>query len=187
MALISYGTKLQPRSQGLSSLPVLSFLNDNGGREERPWERGWQNFWYKHLPLLYRLRWNPGCCVHLPVNSTAVLNKQHDQIPIFHIQWLPQNQLAAVIKSHNLICQPTYRPILGRHIGRLSVGISAKSVDRYSFDRGHYYTWSNLRPALTVAHTSHGWDKKKRQTEQKVKSSFTFDFLGFIFSGCHVG
>ena len=31
----------QPRSQGLSSLPPLSFLNDNGGREERPWERGW--------------------------------------------------------------------------------------------------------------------------------------------------
>ena len=30
---------LQPRSQGLSSLPPLS-LNDNGGREERPWERG---------------------------------------------------------------------------------------------------------------------------------------------------
>jgi len=30
----------QPRSQGLSSLPPLSFLNDNGGREERPWERG---------------------------------------------------------------------------------------------------------------------------------------------------
>ena len=32
---------VQPRSQGLSSLPPLSsFLNDNGGREERPWERG---------------------------------------------------------------------------------------------------------------------------------------------------
>ena len=30
----------QPRSQGLSSLPPLSFLNDNGGREETPWERG---------------------------------------------------------------------------------------------------------------------------------------------------
>ena len=39
--------KLQPRSQGLSSLPPLSlrklFLNDNGGREERPWERGCKN------------------------------------------------------------------------------------------------------------------------------------------------
>ena len=34
---------VQPRSQGLSSLPPLSFVveNDNGGREERPWERGW--------------------------------------------------------------------------------------------------------------------------------------------------
>ena len=32
----------QPRSQGLSSLPPLSLRedNDNGGREERPWERG---------------------------------------------------------------------------------------------------------------------------------------------------
>ena len=36
--------KLQPRSQGLSSLrPLTLFLNDNGGREERPWERGWRN------------------------------------------------------------------------------------------------------------------------------------------------
>ena len=32
----------QPRSQGLSSLSPLSFLNDNGGREERPCERGWK-------------------------------------------------------------------------------------------------------------------------------------------------
>ena len=31
----------QPRSQGLSSLPPLSLTKDNGGREERPWERGW--------------------------------------------------------------------------------------------------------------------------------------------------
>ena len=30
----------QPRSQGLSSLPPLSLRKDNGGREERPWERG---------------------------------------------------------------------------------------------------------------------------------------------------
>ena len=31
----------QPRSQGLSSLPPLSLtLNDNGGREDRPCERG---------------------------------------------------------------------------------------------------------------------------------------------------
>ena len=33
----------QPRSQGLSSLPPLSLRNDNGGREERPWERGCNN------------------------------------------------------------------------------------------------------------------------------------------------
>ena len=33
----------QPRSQGLSSLPPLSLRkdNDNGGREQRLWERGW--------------------------------------------------------------------------------------------------------------------------------------------------
>ena len=31
----------QPRSQGLSSPPSLSFPNDNGGREERPWECVW--------------------------------------------------------------------------------------------------------------------------------------------------
>ena len=37
---ISIDQFLQPRSQGLSSLPPLSFLNDNGGREKRPWERG---------------------------------------------------------------------------------------------------------------------------------------------------
>ena len=31
---------MQPRSQGLSSLPPLSLRKDNGSREERPWERG---------------------------------------------------------------------------------------------------------------------------------------------------
>ena len=40
------------------------------------------------------------------------------------------------------ICRPTYRPILGRHIGRLLVDISAESADRYSVDRGLYYTCS---------------------------------------------
>ena len=33
--------RFQARSQGLSSLPPLSSRRDNGGREERPWERGW--------------------------------------------------------------------------------------------------------------------------------------------------
>ena len=39
IALNTHKTE-QPRSQGLSYLPPLSLLNDNGGREERPWERG---------------------------------------------------------------------------------------------------------------------------------------------------
>ena len=34
---------MQPRPQGLSTLPPLSFLNDKGGREERPRERGCLN------------------------------------------------------------------------------------------------------------------------------------------------
>ena len=33
---------IQPRSQGLSSLPPLSLRIDNGSREERPWERSWE-------------------------------------------------------------------------------------------------------------------------------------------------
>ena len=45
----------QPRSQGLSSLPPLSFLNDNGGREERPWERGWVKLSIKCMMPLWNL------------------------------------------------------------------------------------------------------------------------------------
>ena len=44
-------------------------------------------------------------------------------------------------------CRSICRPSLGRHIGRVSVDISAdisaESIDRYSFDRCLKYTWSD--------------------------------------------
>ena len=61
----------QPRSQGLSSLPPLSLRkrHDNGGREERPWERGCDILWDLGIPDLA-----PGRS-HSKESSSSVVNE----------------------------------------------------------------------------------------------------------------
>ena len=61
----------QPRSQGLSSLPPLSLRkrHDNGGRKERPWERGCDILWDLGIPDLA-----PGRS-HSKESSSSVVNE----------------------------------------------------------------------------------------------------------------
>ena len=64
--------------------------------------------------------------------------------PLWVRSWLLFQQNNGKQYSYNTDSRPvhhrqsiaTYRPIVGRHIGRLSVDISAESVDRYLVDRG---------------------------------------------------
>lgn len=51
---------------------------------------------------------------------------------------------AVTASTDSLLTRTTCRPSISRYIGRLSVDISAESVDRYSDDRCPQYTWPSL-------------------------------------------
>ena len=50
--------------------------------------------------------------------------------------------LSLHVHRHSADTQPTYRRSVGWYIGRVSVAISADSIDRHSVDRCLKYTWS---------------------------------------------
>ena len=64
-----------------------------------------------------------------------------------------------IVSEEYRICRPTYLPILGRHIGWLSVDISAESVDRYLVERGlithdpkrHKFSFMNMHECECLA------------------------------------
>ena len=47
-----------------------------------------------------------------------------------------------IVSTDSLLTKTACRPTLGRYVGRVSVAISADSIDRHSVDRCLKYTWS---------------------------------------------